>query len=248
MVRKLRIVGTNSGNNGCPTLYEDTLTGTFVVQGVRAEPGDLAQLHHLADEETAVVVPRELLANFGPKEAIPTRERITFDEFDGMFTTFGHTAWRLETRRRYASDEATDTWAQFIRSQPVTWDLDDPWCVERREQTALGKRFERVRIIDEPATPGQLYLLDNARRNTAVGETIRVMRRTVAEALRLPEEDFWIFDSRVVALLAFAEDDGLTGIDLVTNPVEVMTYCQARDAAWHRSIPFDQYEPVPSAE
>ncbi|MBM9505395.1 DUF6879 family protein [Actinacidiphila acididurans] len=248
MPRKLRMVGTNSGNNGCPTLYEDTATGDYVVQGLHVDRDDLAQLRHLADDETAVVVPRALLANFGPKEAIPTREPVTFADFDAMFTAFRHTAWRLETRRRYASDEITDTYAQFARGETVTWDLDDPWCVERREQTALGKRVERVRIVDEPATPGQLYLLDNARRNTAVGETIRVLRRADAEGLRLPAEDFWIFDSRVVALLAFDQDDNLTGIDLITNPTEVVAYCQVRDAAWHRAAPFDQYEPVPSAE
>lgn len=238
MARTLRYVGTNSGNNGCPTLYEDQQTGDYVVQGVHAEPEDLAQLRHVADDETAVVVPRALLANFGPTEAIPTRETISFDEFDGMFTTFQHTAWRLETRRRYASDEATDTYAQFTRGEAVQWDLGDPWCVERREQAALGKRIGRVRIVDEPATPGQMYLLNNARRNTACGETIRLLPRSAAASL--PEEDFWIFDSRVVALLAFDQDDELTGIDLITNPVEVSAYCQLRDAAEHNAIPYDQ--------
>jgi hypothetical protein len=245
MARALRYVGTNSGNNGCPTLYE-TDTGDYLVQGTQAAAEDLEQLRHLADDENAVTVPRALLANFGPKEAIPTRERITFDEFDGMFATFQHTAWRLESRRRYASDETTDTYAAFTRGESVVWDLTDPWCVERREQTALGKTFQRVRIVDEPPTTGQLYLLDNARRNTMVGEEIRMLPRSAAAGL--PDEDFWIFDSRVVALLAFDEQDDLVGVDLITNPVEVLTYCQARDAAWHHAIPFDQYQAVPSQE
>lgn len=245
MARALRYVGTNSGNNGCPTLYE-TDAGDYLVQGTQAGADDLAQLRHLADDENAVTVPRALLANFGPKEAIPTREPISFEDFDGMFTTFQHTAWRLESRRRYASDEATDTYAAFARGETVQWDLDDPWCVERREQTALGKSIQRVRIVDEPATPGQLYLLDNARRNAAVGEEIRALPRSASAGL--PAEDFWLFDSRVVALLAFDEDDNLAGIDLITNPVEVLTYCQARDAAWHRAIPFAQYKAVPSRE
>jgi hypothetical protein len=240
MARTLRYVGTNSGNNGCPTLYKVETTGDYVVQGARPEPDDLAQLRHLAVDEAAVIVPRALLANFGPKETIPTREHISFDDFDGMFTTFQHTAWRLETRRRYASDEAMDTYQQFLREGRVDWDLDDPWCVERREQTALGKRIARVRVVDEPATPGQLYLLDNARRNTACGERIHVLPRARAVELALPAEDFWIFDSRVVALLAFDQADELTGIDLITNPTEVSAYCQIRDAAEHHAIPYDQ--------
>lgn len=240
MARRLRKVGTNSGNNGCPTLYE-TEGGAYVVQGDRVtDPAELDQLDHLTPEEGVVTVPRELLANFGPKEPVRVPQFITFEEFDGMFTSLRHSAWRLETRRRYATDEATETYRQFAAGQAVTWDVDDPWCVERREQAALGKRFERVRILDEPPTEGQRYLLDNARRNAAVGEDIRTLPRAKAEDLRLPREDFWIFDARVVALLHFDDADQMTGVELVTSPVEVLPYVQAREAAWHHATPYDQ--------
>ncbi|GGT43286.1 hypothetical protein GCM10010271_54060 [Streptomyces kurssanovii] len=240
MTRRLSKVGTNSGNNGCPTLYESE-GGAYIVQGDRVtDPAELAQLDNITPNEGAVTVPRELLANFGPKEPVHVPQFISFAEFDGMFTTLKHSAWRLETRRRYASDEATNTYRQFSAGEAVDWDLDDPWCVERREQVALGKRFERVRILDEPATPGQRYLLDNARRNEAAGETIRVLPRGQADELRLPQEDFWIFDARVVALLHFDHDDAMTGVELITNPVAVIRCLQAREAAWHHARPYKQ--------
>lgn len=160
---------------------------------------------------------------------------IALSDFDGMFSDLAHSAWRLESRRRYASDEATDTYRQFAAGLPVTWDLTDPWCTERREQVALGKRFERVRILDDPPTEGQLYLLDNARRNRAAGEDIRTLTRARASALQLPDEDFWIFDARVVALLHFTADDDLTHVELITHPGAVLRYCQAREAAWHHA-------------
>ncbi|MFJ2741863.1 DUF6879 family protein [Streptomyces sp. NPDC087440] len=236
MTRRLTKVGTNSGNNGCPTLYQLPGTDDYVVQGDRVtDPAELAQMDNLTADEGAVTVPRELLANFGPKEPVHVPQPISFDDFDGMFTTFKHSAWRLESRRRYAWDEQQDTYRQFIAGEPVGWDLDDPWCRERREQVALGKRFERVRILDEPATTGQRYLLDNARRNRAAGEDIRTLTRGQAEELRLPHEDFWIFDSRVVALLNFDDADEMTGVELITNPVDVLRYCQAREAAWHHA-------------
>ncbi|MHC5259921.1 DUF6879 family protein [Streptomyces sp. UC4497] len=241
MTRSLWKVGTNSGNNGCPTLYEIPGTDRYVVQGDKVtDEGELGQLENLTVEEDAVVVPRELLANFAPREAVHVPQMISFEEFDGMFTTFKHSAWRLETRRRYAFDEQQDTYAQFLAKGRVDWDLDDPWCIERREQSALGKRFERVRILDEPPTVGQRYLLDNARRNTAVGEDIRVITRSRADGLGLLREDFWLFDSRVVALLHHNDDDEMTSVELITNPVDVLRYAQAREAAWHHAIPYDQ--------
>ncbi|MFD9720010.1 DUF6879 family protein [Streptomyces sp. NPDC059076] len=238
MARRLRKVGTNSGNDGCPTLYE--LPGDwYVVQGDQiTDPDELAQLDNLTSGEGAVAVPRELLANFGPKEPVHVPQMISFEEFAGMFSSLRHSAWRLESRRRYASDEETDTYRQFTSGEVVEWDLNDPWCLNRREQTALGKMFERVRILDEPPTEGQRYLLDNARRNTAVGEGIQTLTRAAAEELRLPQADFWIFDARVVALLHFDEDDQMTGVELVTNPVEVVGYLQAREAARHHATPY----------
>ncbi|MFH8701746.1 hypothetical protein ACWGKK_44115 [Streptomyces chartreusis] len=50
------------------TLYTQQGGDTYVVQGDPVtDPAELAQLD-LADGESAVTVPRELLANFGPKE------------------------------------------------------------------------------------------------------------------------------------------------------------------------------------
>ncbi|MGW0417505.1 DUF6879 family protein [Streptomyces sp. NPDC003015] len=241
MTRRLWKVGTNSGNDGCPTLYTEPGADTYVVQGDPVtDPAEVAQLD-LGEGEAAVTVPRELLANFGPKEPVHVPQPISFAEFGGMFTTLRHSAWRLETRERYAEDEQTDTYRQFTAGEHVTWDLDDAWCTNRREQSAAGKRFERVRILDEPPTPGQRYLLDNARRNSAVGEDIRVLTRSQAEELQLPREDFWIFDARVVALLHFDDADVMTGVELITNPVEVLRYAQAREAAWHHAVPYGQF-------
>lgn len=239
-MRRLRFNGTGSGVNGCPAIHQDTDTGEVIVHGPPlTDPEDIAQLQHLGAGETAIVVPPELLVDFGPKEINRVPDIITLAEFDGLFTQFKYTAWRLETRRRYASDELTDTYRQFAAGQPVNWDgVDAEWCQERREQTALGKTFGRVRIIDEPPTPGQLYLLDNARRNRSVGEDIHSMRRSDAERLGLPAEDFWIFDSRLVALLNFDDDDQLVSVELITEPVAVNRYAQMRDAAMHYAVPY----------
>ncbi|MFH9589160.1 DUF6879 family protein [Streptomyces luteogriseus] len=243
MARRLRFTGTGSGVNGCPAVHEDLDTGEVIIHGpALTDPDDIARLRHLGAGEVPIVVPRELLVDFGPKDVNRVPNIIGLDEFDRLFTQFKHTAWRLESRRRYASDEVTDTYAQFVRGEPVDWTgRDAEWCAERREQTALGKRFERVRIVDNPPTPGQLYLLDNARRNSSVGEDIRQLWRADAERLQLPEEDFWIFDSRLVARLNFDGDDNLVNVELITEPVEVNRYVQVRDAATHYAVPHETF-------
>ncbi|MFJ2645926.1 DUF6879 family protein [Streptomyces sp. NPDC087420] len=243
MVRRLRFNGTGSGVNGCPAVYEDLDTGDVIVHGPSlTDPDDVAQLRHLNEGEVPIVVPRELLVDFGPKEVTRMPNIIGLDDFDGLFTHFEHTAWRLETRRRYASDELTETYAQFTRKEPVNWEgVDAEWCAERREQTALGKRFERVRLVDNPPTAAQLYLLDNARRNSAVGEKILNLRRADADTLGLPAEDFWLFDSRLVALLNFDDADNLVDVELITEPAAVLRYVMARDAALHHAIPYEEF-------
>lgn len=124
----------------------------------------------------------------------------------------------------------------------VDWDgVDAAWCAERREQTALGKRFERVRVVDSPPTRGQLYLLDNARRNSAVGETICSLRRADADRVGLPQEDFWIFDSRLVALLNLDDAGNLVNVELIREPAAVLRYAMARDAAMHYAVPYEEF-------
>lgn len=71
MTRRLRFNGTGSGVNGCPSIHEDLDTGEVIVHGpALTDPDDIAQLRHLNENEVPVVVPRELLVGFGPKEAV----------------------------------------------------------------------------------------------------------------------------------------------------------------------------------
>ncbi|MFG3207847.1 hypothetical protein [Streptomyces sp. NPDC048192] len=65
----LRFIGTTSEHGNCPTLYEVVETGDLVVQGDHlTDPEHLAQLRDVKDSETFVVVPRELLTRFAPRD------------------------------------------------------------------------------------------------------------------------------------------------------------------------------------
>nr|WSX51280.1 hypothetical protein OG409_21475 [Streptomyces sp. NBC_00974] len=240
--RRLRFNGTGSGGTGCPSVHEDLDSREVIVHGPPlTNPQDIAQLQHLSEGEVAVIVPRELLMDYAPKDATRRARIIDLDDFGDLFRTFKHTAWRLETRTRYASDESTATYRQFVESGAARWNPEDPYCELIRTQTAQGKRVERVRIVDNPPTPGQLYLFDNAKRNSALGEDIRNLSRRDADVLQLPHEDYWLFDSRIVAVLNFDEDDQLLDVELITEPAEVVQRSLVRDAAWHHAVPYETF-------
>lgn len=74
----LRFIGTTSENGNCPTLYEVVETGDIVVQGDRlTDPEHLEQLRDVKDSETFVVIPRELLTRFAPREDQSATEQQT---------------------------------------------------------------------------------------------------------------------------------------------------------------------------
>ncbi|MFF8679478.1 DUF6879 family protein [Streptomyces sp. NPDC015237] len=242
MTRRLRFTGTDSKNGGCPALHEDLDSGEIIVQGRPvADPADVGQLQHRGPDDVAVAVPRELLVNHGPREMHRVPKLIDLEEFGRLFHHFEHSAWHLETRRGYASDREDEGYAVFQDTGVAPMDLDSDWCRNITAQTAAGKYVGRVRVVDEPPTDGQRFLLSYARCNAATGEDARNLWRADAERVHLPDEDFWLFDSRLVAILRFDDQDVLHDVEILTEPAEVLRYCQIRDAAVHASIPYDAF-------
>ncbi|MFT2020156.1 DUF6879 family protein [Streptomyces sp. 796.1] len=231
----LRFLGTTSDEGDCPTLYDIQETDEVLVQGDReTDPGHLVQLRDVKESETFVRVPRSLLIRYAPRTTAP--ELVPFKEIDHLFREFRHTAWRLETRRGYASDRNTPKWQRWLAGKDIATAEPTAWHDNVRTQVAAGRRFERVRLVDEPATQGQQFLAAAAPANITAGEDIRTLTRAQARQLRLPEDDFWLFDSRVVARFAFDDEDTTLGVYLSEDPAEVVAACQARDAAWHHAV------------
>ncbi|EGX60079.1 hypothetical protein SZN_09161 [Streptomyces zinciresistens K42] len=231
----LRFLGTTSDGGDCPTLYEVDGTDEILVQGdVVTDPEHLAQLRDVKPSETFVRVPRELLTRFAPRSEPPPL--VPFSEIGHVFADFRHTAWRLETRRGYATDRRSEAWARWKAGEDVTRDGPTEWRRNVAEQVAQGKTFGRVRIVDHPLTEGQEFLLARAPGNVAAGDEVRYLWRDQAVQLGLPDCDFWLIDSRTLLRFAFDEDDTTLGVYVTEDPAEVLAACQARDAAWHHAV------------
>jgi hypothetical protein len=236
----LRFIGTTSDDGDCPTLYEIDGTDEILVQGDReTDPEHLAELRDVKPSETFVRVPRSLLTRYAPRTPAPVLQ--PFASVSHLFREFRHTAWRLETRRGYASDRRGEKWQRWQAGEDIAAEPANAWRENVAEQVAAGKRFERVRLVDEPLTEGQRFLLASSPGNTAAGEDIRILSRSRAVELRLPDHDFWLFDSKTVARLAFDEDDTTLGVYVTEDPAEVLAACQARDAAWHHAVPAAEF-------
>ncbi|NED93589.1 hypothetical protein G3I76_77830, partial [Streptomyces sp. SID11233] len=65
--------------------------------------------------------------------------------------------------------------------------------------------------------------------------------RLTAVRLRLPVEDFWLFDSRLVVRFAFTEAGEMLGVTTTEAPGDVLRACQVRDAAWHHAVRTAEY-------
>ncbi|WP_329137365.1 DUF6879 family protein [Streptomyces sp. NBC_00670] len=172
---------------------------------------------------------------------------VAFDEITHLFTDFQHTAWRLETQRGYATDRDSPNWPRFQRGETFGYDPANPWQAAVRRQTRAGKRYERVRLVDDPPTEGQRFLLATGLGNVAAGEDIRNLWRADAVRLGLPDHDFWLFDSRILARFVIDEHGVTLGLQVMEDAENVVRACQIRDAAWHHAVPTGQFQAqVPS--
>lgn len=163
---------------------------------------------------------------------------IPFEEITHLFAEFQHSAFRLETRRGYATDRAGDRFKAFMRGIAPEPQPGHSWSVNVREKAAVGARFSRVRIIDEPPTDGQRFLMATAAGNVTAGEDIRVLVRTEAERLGIDlSHDFWLFDSTTLVRMHIDDTDTTHGVEIITDPAAVLAACRTRDTALAAAVP-----------
>jgi hypothetical protein len=151
-------------------------------------------------------------------------------EFDALFKTFELSARRWEARSRYDVEQERSELRKFLAGElPPRYERVYAawWAENRRRKTAAGQRFERVRVMDDPLTDYNRYMVYAARHATGNGEDARFISRRLANELDLPDHDFWVFDSITLVLMRFTADDRSLGHDVISDPELV-----ARHEAW----------------
>ena len=169
-------------------------------------------------------------------------ELLTGPAFSALLRNFRRTAQRLETRDRYAGDQALfEQWQRGELDEPELADKVAAWLDGVRATTAAGAKFERVRVVSEPPTDYQRFALATTKASTAAGEDIRYLDRGLAAAHDLPAHDFWLLDGVRLALLYFTDDDRLLGAQVVTEPAVVAQHVRWFDAAFALATPYADY-------
>ncbi|WP_436757831.1 DUF6879 family protein [Streptosporangium sp. V21-05] len=158
-------------------------------------------------------------------------------DFQNLFDSFTHTAYRQESRDRHNSFDEKDAIKRFMNGDPdLEYIRSRPWLEFIRAKTSEGRRFQRVRIVTVPLKDYSRYALWSVQGNLAAGEEIRYMDREQAIDLGLPQLDAWLFDSNRIALLHFDDDDRLLGAEVITDSSRIEEHKAWREVAWQNSL------------
>jgi hypothetical protein len=144
-------------------------------------------------------------------------------------------------RSRYGPAYEDESLRKFLAGEPDDLAWMDDWLAMIRAATAGGRRFARVRVVDTPLTDYQRFGHTVAQHNNAAGEDIRYLARDRAGAVGLPNHDYWLFDSRKLALMRFGDEDRFLGAEIVEDPAVIVEHNYWRDAAWHHATRRDEF-------
>jgi hypothetical protein len=164
-------------------------------------------------------------------------------EFFALFQGFTRSARRLESRSHTHIEEEQPRLRAFLAGElPETCEWEaTAWTEMVARQTAAGRPFQRVRVMDEPMSDYNRYLLYRTPYNLGAGEDIRYLGRDRANALDLPDHDFWVFDSEVVCLLRFTADGRPIGHDVIADPGLAARHEEWIFRAFGAATPYEQY-------
>jgi hypothetical protein len=113
------------------------------------------------------------------------------------------------------------------------------WLTMISRATGAGKRFSRVRVVSTPLTDYSRFGIFCSQYTNEAGEDIRYLTRD--QAVDLPDYDYWLFDSRLLVRMRFAEDGTFLGGEVIDDPAAIVEHNYWRDVAWHKALRRDDF-------
>jgi uncharacterized protein DUF6879 len=166
---------------------------------------------------------------------------ISQDEFNDLLRTFSRSAFRLETRERYALGYERVDFQRFLDGRPTPPPLVgwwQPWLDQIARFAREGKTIARVRVLAEPPTDYQRWEVWAAPWHAQAGENIRYMPRSIAKRIGLPlDHDWWLLDDERLIVMRYTNADEVASKELITDPGSVAPYLKWRDLAVRNATP-----------
>jgi hypothetical protein len=168
---------------------------------------------------------------------------LTDEAFDDLFLSAESSVQRLENRRITDMVDERDELRAFLAGElPDPYPWEPTWWTEMvARHIEAGRVFRRVRIVEEPLTDYNRYMIYTGSWNVTAGEDLRYLARAEANRLDLPDHDFWVFDSVRLCELRFTGDGRLLGYDLITDPDLVARHEQWIQRAFAAATPAADY-------
>ena len=163
------------------------------------------------------------------------------EEFDALFTSFEHSAFRLETLQVYAANE--DDVRAVLSGEPRPANpLGDKWAARIRTDCVAGKTWQRVHVIEEPLTDYLRYELAVYAKNVAAGDDVRVISVHRGDwPPGVPRHDWWLFDDTDLWLMSYDPTGAFLATEQIDDPAQVDQHRRWRDAAVAASSPWSAY-------
>ncbi|MFI7382983.1 DUF6879 family protein [Streptomyces sp. NPDC049813] len=167
--------------------------------------------------------------------------------FTDLFRIAERSAMHLELRDAYMpSDLSYQAWRAGERNRVQD---NDPhmrtWLGLMADTIGRGVRVRRAQICSVPESDYIRFEHHITDANVRAGEEVRWLPRRQASDLALPENDFWLFDNRLVVFLHFGGDGELPpeGDEERTTDAALVGMCSsAFEMVWDRGVPHGGYE------
>lgn len=175
------------------------------------------------------------------------REVLDGPEFSRLLGAFEQTAFRFEQQTHYVVPFEQEPFRRWLDGDqtPLTATPEyAEWIGQIRTLTRAGRRYERVRVRDEPPTDYQRWEDWAGQWNTAAGEVIHQLPRSKAYEIGLlpaaGDTDWWLLDDEALIVMSYDATGRRALAEYVDDPAEVAQARLWRDLAVHHSVHGDE--------
>lgn len=144
-------------------------------------------------------------------------------------------------RATYAPSYERDSFQKFLAGEPYELPWMQDWLSMVEDAAREGRRFARVRVVRLSFSDYNRWSYVIPQYNIAAGEDIRYLISERAQELKLPDHDYWLFDSNKLLRMHFDEADHFLGGEIVEDSAEIVRHNYWRDAAWHYAVRRDEF-------